>query len=328
LDGFSLLDSQQGVTMYRRLLAPVFAAWMLIVGAASGQAIQLKIRSWNIESGGSDPETIARQIADEQGVDIWGLSEVQSPQVAERLQRAAAEGEDATFERLVGTKGGSDRLVILYNSKRLQRVGDPIELHEFNPGGTGRSPLAVRLRGRTTGQEFMFMVNHLFRGSRAKRHLQAKQLNTWARSAPVPVISVGDYNFDFDAQMGDNPDHRNKGFDLLTKDGVFVWVRPERLIKTQSSNFNSVLDFVFVAGTAVGWKAESRIIVRPGDFPDNKQTSDHRPVEAVFTLKTPSAPPPGSVPPRITKEQLLQRIEALERDLKELKRLAQEIEDR
>lgn len=42
------------------------------------------------------------------------------------------------------------------------------------------------------------MVNHLYRGSASGRHTQSKKLNQWARSQDVPVIAVGDYNFDCD----------------------------------------------------------------------------------------------------------------------------------
>jgi len=43
-----------------------------------------------------------------------------------------------------------------------------------------------------------------------------------------------------------------------------------------------MLDFVFTAQGARDWKAGAKVIVRPGDFPDDERTSDHRPVEATF----------------------------------------------
>ena len=46
--------------------------------------------------------------------------------------------------------------------------------------------------------------------------------------------------------------------------------------------YNSVLDFVFAAGPARKWGAESEIVVAPHDFPDDKARSDHRPVLARF----------------------------------------------
>lgn len=39
---------------------------------------------------------------------------------------------------------------------------------------------------------------------------------------------------------------------------------------------------MFVAQVARDWRAESTVTVRPGDFPDDEQTNDHRPVEAIF----------------------------------------------
>ena len=43
-----------------------------------------------------------------------------------------------------------------------------------------------------------------------------------------------------------------------------------------------MLDFIVVAQGARDWKAEAKVIARLGDFPDDAQASDHRPVEAVF----------------------------------------------
>ena len=58
----------------------------------------------------------------------------------------------------------------------------------------------------------------------------------------------------------------------------FVWLKPATLVKTQDSSFNSVLDFIFLANVEGKIEGESNIIVEPGDFPDNGQTPDHRPV--------------------------------------------------
>jgi hypothetical protein len=47
---------------------------------------------------------------------------------------------------------------------------------------------------------------------------------------------------------------------------------------------DSILDFIFVAGPAQEWQAHSWVVVRPGDFPDSGETSDHRPVVAAVEL--------------------------------------------
>ena len=53
----------------------------------------------------------------------------------------------------------------------------------------------------------------------------------------------------------------------------------------RSNDFtDSIPDFIFVAQDARTWEASSSVIVRDGDFPDDSETSDHRPVEAVLEL--------------------------------------------
>ena len=85
---------------------------------------------------------------------------------------------------------------------------------------------------------------------------------------------------------------------LFTKDGVWKWLRPGKLIDSNWSDTNlrlpdaqrtdrypdSILDFIFVAGPAQQWQAKSWVVVKPGDFPDSGETSDHRPVAAVVEL--------------------------------------------
>ena len=132
----------------------------------------------------------------------------------------------------------------------------------------------------------MVMNNHLARGREHVRTMQAKQLVEWARDQNVPIVALGDYNFDyvFKTRRG------NDGFDAMLRDNIWKWVEPEELIDTswfdnpenpdgRDDYEGSMLDFAFVAGAATEWKSECRVIVRPGDFPDDDKTSDHRPYE-------------------------------------------------
>ena len=91
-------------------------------------------------------------------------------------------------------------------------------------------------------------------------------------------------DYDFPTQKG------NKAFDEFLTGDVWKWVKPAKLVDTNWSdpdndgkdNYpDSCLDFAFVAGTARDWKAQSRVVVRPGDFPDDERTADHRPVELI-----------------------------------------------
>ena len=128
------------------------------------------------------------------------------------------------------------------------------------------------------------MVNHLYRSRDAERHKQAQLLNDWAARQVLPVIAVGDYNFDWEVAGGKRM--HDLGYDLMTEGGTWEWVQPAQLVTTQCSGwpcrYDSVLDFVFTAGAAREWRAESEIVVASGDFPDDTTTSDHRPVLAQF----------------------------------------------
>jgi hypothetical protein len=99
---------------------------------------------------------------------------------------------------------------------------------------------------------------------------------------------VGDYNFDWDVTNGEIV--HDPGYDLLTVDGIFTWVRPPQLIRTQCS-FNSMLDFIFVAGEAQRWRGSSEILAAHEDYCPSDQTwSDHRPVFALFQLSEDGQP--------------------------------------
>jgi endonuclease/exonuclease/phosphatase family metal-dependent hydrolase len=279
---------------------------------------QITVIGWNVESGEADPVVIASRIADFQDVDIWGLSEVESRDAA-AFEAAAEVGENANYERILGTTGGGDRLLILYDADRFE-ILNQMELSDINIGGGVRAPLVAHLRERQSVEELMVMVNHLYRGNASRRHQQAQMLNDWAEAQTVPVIAVGDYNFDWEVTGGDS-DH-DAGYDLLIADGVFEWVRPATLVRTQCSaqgdtcSFDSVLDFVFVSGEAQDWEATSEIIVVAGDFPDDRTTSDHRPLLAHFQIET---------TPVVTRQMLLDRITQLEQELADLKALVEQL---
>ena len=263
--------------------------------------------SWNLESGDSDVLTVAQRIATLDGVDLWGLSEVVNASALTQLEAAAEDGENADFAALLSRSGGADRLAILYNADRFELLSQD-ELEYINLGGSARAPLLVHLRDRASGQAFVFMVNHLNRDNDQRRHDQAVLLNEWAMVDGRPAIAVGYYNFDWSVPGGEN-DH-DLGYDWLTADDVWTWVRPADLVTTQCSvragipptlgdafrcTYTSVLDFVFTANGAQDWPATSTILVADGDFADDETTSDHRPVLAWFQV-----PVTGTVPVTLT----------------------------
>ena len=115
---------------------------------------------------------------------------------------------------------------ILYDVDRFELIRGE-ELKHINIRGNVRAPFIAQLRDKQSGVEFIFMVNHLYRSDDEGRHAQAEMLNTWVSAQTLPVIAVGDYNFDWSVNGGEI-DH-DDGYDLLTADNRFEWVRPEVL---------------------------------------------------------------------------------------------------
>jgi hypothetical protein len=228
--------------------------------------------------------------------------------------QAAADGEAGAFAPILGTTGGGDRLLIMYNSDRFDVVRQ-FEPTDIDLGGNVRAPLVAHFRFKPSGPEFLFMVNHLYRTNTERRHEQALLLNQWARQQTLPIIAVGDYNFDWDVTHGDTV--HDPGYDLLTGDGVLTWVRPPQLIRTQCS-FDSVLDFVFVAGAAQQWRASSEILAPEESYcPSDQSRSDHRPVLALFELGQDVQPS--------ARQLLLVRIQRMEEELSALKLLVEQM---
>jgi endonuclease/exonuclease/phosphatase family metal-dependent hydrolase len=291
-----------------------FICLLLIVCSLTALAQTLTVAAWNLESGDSTTPTLAARVRGFQGVDVWGFSEVQNQSVLNDMTTAAGDGETgAAFRSILGTTGSGDRLGIVYNSTRLQLISSE-ELDDINVSGTVRAPLVALFRDNTTTKEFYFMVNHLYRGSADGRHEQSRLLNQWAAGQNKSVIVVGDFNYDLNA---DNPSDRDEGFNLLTRQDVFVWARPATLVRTQCS-YNSVLDFVFVSGEAKRWAVQAAIDARTNDCPDDANKSDHRPITATFTI---TGTPVTTVNRR---EEILQRIRGLEEQLRQLRVLVEQ----
>jgi endonuclease/exonuclease/phosphatase family metal-dependent hydrolase len=238
--------------------------------------------AWNLESGGSDPAVIAAQLVKLHGYDVYALSEV-APNAFEKYKLACGDG----FESIDGATGRSDRLQVIFNSARFELVRklemDRFEDHVLNSGNQ-RSPLMMHLRERDTKRDFLVVVNHLVRGNETVHNEQDAGLREWARAQTLPCITIGDFNMDYDfhAMKG------NQAFIEILRDGIWSWVKPAELIDTnwydpehdgKDNFYDSMLDFAFVAGPAKDWKPACKVIVRGGDFPDDKTTSDHRPIE-------------------------------------------------
>jgi endonuclease/exonuclease/phosphatase family metal-dependent hydrolase len=316
------------------LLAAAFAA-LPAAALAQSETITLRVAGWNMESGESDDNLLRGQIAEKDVVDIWGFSEVRDAGALAAFERGAEEGEDAEFDAILGTTGGGDRLAIAFDTTVLELVGSE-ELTTMQGGNPShRAALVAHFKGKRTGQEFKVMVNHLARGDSTLRLEQATFLNDWARTQPVPVIALGDYNFDYHVDFGDGGS-RDPGFDAMVEDEAFIWVKPGTLAKTQASDsFNTVLDFVFVANPIPGWTGKSVILTRDGDgpaaggdFDDDSRQTDHLPIDAVFEMVV-----SGDADDEeegddagagdVSREDVLRRLDAIEEELGNIRALVQ-----
>jgi endonuclease/exonuclease/phosphatase family metal-dependent hydrolase len=280
---------------------------------------KLRVLAWNVESGvptawdphnGNDPSVIARELFDLAAgdYDVVGLSEVHPDNLARYVAALTAGGAGA-YRSIHSATGLEDRLVLIYNTATLRLI-EGYELHasddrlvnSLGPEGDWRhrSPLVAKLVHRDTNLEFACAVNHLARGDELVRNAQAAGLTDWAQRTRLPVIALGDFNFDYEfATEAGNP-----AWFTFTQAGRWKWIRPQPLVdsnwadrqpgapleKRQDQYPGSILDFVFVAGRAQQWPAQSTVVVRDGDFPDTAATSDHRPVSAEFVLPLIGAP--------------------------------------
>ena len=267
-----------------RLFILLLLSNLCLIGCASSSSSQLTVVGFNVESGDADPNFIAKnQIKPLQKGEIWGFSEVQNSTWVQTFEQAMEADNPSDFKSILGTTGNADKLAIIYDSNELEEL-DHYELLSINIGGNVRAPLVAHFKLKSNGKEFLFMVNHLYRSRNDLRHEQARLLNRWAQKQTLPIIAVGDYNFDWDVTQGEKK--HDKGYDLLTENGIFTWIRPELILATHcSQKYNSVLDFVFVSGSAKTWESSSKILYPESSYcPDDGQKSDHRPVLSVFDL--------------------------------------------
>lgn len=286
----ALLAGCQGLPWVEAAPAAIPPTPALVVSpiSASDDPNAITLVTWNLGMDDADAQSLAAQVAAFDGVDLWTFQETNRAGAAALLEEAAEAGADADFKAVLGASGDAIPLLTLYDADRFALL-ESYEIDAINTTGRARAPLVLQLRDNRTGVNFLLVNNHLYRTRATERHTQARLLNGWAATQTLPMIAAGDYNFDWDLQQGETKTGRDAGYDLMTKQDRWAWVRPTQLVSTECSDilpctYDDVLDFVFVAAGAQAWPAESEIIVRPGDFPDDTTRSDHRPVMATFGL--------------------------------------------
>lgn len=268
----------------KNLAALLLAAFAFISPATAVEPIQ--VISWNVESDGADPAVIARQLAELGRHDVFALQEVH-PRDADRYGQAIRSAYGKQYRYLFSQTGRSDRQLIAFDSQRLtlESISELFQqgVHRLNDWNH-RSPFVASFRDAQSGERFAFITVHLARGNADLRTEQARGLAEWTREIQLPVIAVGDFNMDYDFHRRQG----NEAFQVFTAAPELKWIKPEPLIDSNWADRNgdgqddypdSLLDFTWVGGPAKDWKAESVVVVRDGDFPDDATTSDHRPIK-------------------------------------------------
>ena len=280
----------------------VFFCFFAVLGISRAEdPVTLRVCTWNLEGNGkASTNLLKQQIADKDGIDLWGLCEVKKG-LFDTLRKSAEVGEGSAFKVIKGSTGGPKlRMAIIYDTSVLEPVGGKIELTAIQISSGLRAPLVQKFKGKRTGQEFFFMVNHLKCCSNGlnKRKQQCKLINKWVeeKAGSIPVIMCGDLNDGTNVFTGEIGD----GIDVLINDGPFTWLEPDHLKKTQASDhFNTVLDYIMVANVDdifEKWSFDSRILKRaadspvgengPNDFDHDDFSTDHRPVDVILTLNS------------------------------------------
>lgn len=265
-----------------------FLVFSLFFADLSVKAKEYSVVTWNVENwGASDSSRIAVQLRDHfDGVDIFGLVEVNQDSDFALYADYASRDEIGNYLVIPGTTGRQIKLGIFFKEDKLEVV-DAFELTDLQFGSGGRAPLVAQFKDKNDGYQFLFVVNHFHRGNEKKRLSQAIGLREWARLQSMPIIAVGDYNFDYDVDFHVG----NVAYDAFLEGEIFEWLMPEKLVSTNwadkkptdgINDYNSVLDFIFVSGVEI--EGISKILVRDGDFPDDDYTSDHRPIVAIVSL--------------------------------------------
>ena len=161
----------------------------------------ITVAGWNVGLDDAEIHTVAARIADFDGVDLWGIAEVDRPNAVVDLVAAAEAGEMGDFAAVQGQSGDGMRLMALYDESRFDLL-ESYELEAINTTGNARAPAgaaparqAERRAVPVHGQPSLPLA--ATRNATSRRSCST----TGRRTQTLPVIAVGDYNFDWDIKI-------------------------------------------------------------------------------------------------------------------------------
>ena len=152
----------------------VIAASALVSSATGTEP--LRVMSWNVESGGTDPATIAKELAELGRHDVFALQEVH-PRDADRYGQAIRTAYGKQYRYLFSQTGGSDRLLLAFDSARLvlESITELFQhgSHRLNDW-QHRSPLVATFRDTKSNERLAVVTVHLARGNAELRTEQGQ----------------------------------------------------------------------------------------------------------------------------------------------------------
>ncbi len=259
--------------------------FVLTLFVGTTQADPLSVLSWNVESGGADPATIASELSRLPRADVFLFQEV-APSDIGRYAAAIRQTHAESYKCYLGSLGGSDRLAIIVDEE-LYRVREFTELLSFEEftldDWQHRPPLVVKLERKSDGFAFLLVNVHLAGANADLRTNQARGLRAWAAAQSLPIFLVGVCNFEyeFEAKRG------NEAYDAFIEGNVWRLLEPLVWLDTNWADSDgdgrddspkTCLDFAAMAAKNEALRGDCRILLRENDFPDTDATSDHRPI--------------------------------------------------
>ena len=292
---------------YSRLLYMVLLPMMVIFIFMSiigpTQAAEIRIATFNTElDADTDPMKVAETIRRIDGVDIWGLQEVESEDALKLYREAAKFSGHGNWRFVLSESGGynnpnrkADHLGILYRTDLFRQI-ETVELHAIQSGlgdsyygksnWSLRGALFPRLQHRNSMTELYVGNVHLkccSNGIDTREH-QAGLIADWIKRADVPVILLGDLNIPIEpGTMVKKVVSRD--FLELTKDDALVWVVSSNPYKTQCDpDYNSMLDQFNHSPGFLKNAATVEIQLTAPDYclQEVEDYADHRPVVGSF----------------------------------------------
>ncbi|MEZ4385267.1 MAG: endonuclease/exonuclease/phosphatase family protein [Nannocystaceae bacterium] len=207
--GRGLLTKRRLLALLVPLLLAAYALWGPAIRGALGlrgeptppaKRDALRVVSWNLRNFPDEHQDLEllRSRLRSLDADVIAVQEV--------LRPAALEALMPEWELAISERGGQrdQRVGVLYDPRRVELLGEPVEHDALSLGGRVRPALSVYVRGRAGGPDFHLVVVHL----KAMRDGYAQRQEQWPRLADLiaelqttgpgapdrDVILVGDFN--------------------------------------------------------------------------------------------------------------------------------------